>query len=109
MEFSTKVRKMFPGDKMAKTAITREKLHMTHILGSQLQFLFQSEQLIMCSSKKLYSYMEFYIKKYGDPKFDVSQMEVDDEITEILIQFSVETTTFATRGNIQSSITTASS
>jgi hypothetical protein len=42
--------------------------------------------------------MEFYIKKYGDPKFDISQMEVDDEIAEILIQ--LETLLFTTKGSV---------
>ena len=42
--------------------------------------------------------MEFYIKKYGDPKFDNSQMEVDDEITELLIQ--LETLLFTTKGSV---------
>lgn len=42
--------------------------------------------------------MEFYIKTYGDPKFDVSQMEIDDEITELLIQ--LETLLFTTKGSV---------
>jgi len=42
--------------------------------------------------------MEFYIKKYGDPKFDNSQMEIDDEITELLIQ--LETMLFTTKGSV---------
>ncbi len=39
--------------------------------------------------------MEFYIKKEGDPRFDVSQMEIDDEITELLIQ--IETLFFTVK------------
>lgn len=42
--------------------------------------------------------MEFYIKKYGDPKFDSGQMEVDDEITELLIQ--LETLLFTSKGSV---------
>jgi len=42
--------------------------------------------------------MEFYIKKEGDPRFDVSQMEIDDEITELLIQ--IETLFFTNKGSV---------
>lgn len=42
--------------------------------------------------------MEFYIKKEGDPRFDVSQMEIDDEITELLIQ--IETLFFTSKGSV---------
>ena len=42
--------------------------------------------------------MEFYIKKDGDPRFDISQMEIDGDISEILIQ--IETLLFTTKGSV---------
>ena len=42
--------------------------------------------------------MEFYIKKDGDPRFDVSQMEIDGDISEILIQ--IETLLFTSKGSV---------
>jgi hypothetical protein len=42
--------------------------------------------------------MEFYIKKDGDPRFDVGQMEIDGDIAEILIQ--IETLLFTTKGSV---------
>ena len=42
--------------------------------------------------------MEFYIKKEGDPRFDVGQMEADGDIAEILIQ--IETLLFTSKGSV---------
>lgn len=42
--------------------------------------------------------MEFYIKKKGDPRFDKSQMEIDGDISEIMIQ--LETLLFTSKGSV---------
>ena len=42
--------------------------------------------------------MEFYIKKEGDPRFDVGQMEVDGDIAKILVQ--IETLLFTSKGSV---------